>query len=244
MRWLLPVGFVIIAAGVLAAVFVRSEPRPGTAADTASRTPISLTTSDGIRLSGDISYPTGANRVRAVILVHPIGRDRHDWDAMYRRFVDRRLAVLRYDTRGSGASPVAAKQDVAAFINSMPTDVAAAVDFLRRQPRVRSDRLSVIGADLGGNIAWLAAGMNFGLYRAVVISPNFAAGFLTGDGRSDFSPAGVLAVGAEQEQSAVDKVMAGAADPKDQLVVPAPDKHGVDLLARPGVFERVVQWIQ
>ncbi|MEN9505030.1 MAG: hypothetical protein RI958_956 [Actinomycetota bacterium] len=70
---------------------------------------ITLHTLDGLQLSADLAAPVGAPAGTGVAICHPhprFGGDRHNAvvDALFRRFGELGLAVVRFDFRGVGSS--------------------------------------------------------------------------------------------------------------------------------------------
>lgn len=131
--------------------------------------PVSIPTSSG-SLAGDLTeplkMPAGANLPAAVIIAGsgPTDRNGNNPLEQIQRFTYLRLAaylsrhgviVLRYDKRGIAAS---AKAGVPRNIRQYARDVGSAVQFLRRQPGVDANMVTLVGHSEGSTLAfWDAA---------------------------------------------------------------------------------------
>ena len=131
--------------------------------------PVSIPTSSG-SLAGDLTeplkLPAGASLPAAVIIAGsgPTDRNGNNPLEQFQRFTYLRLAaylsrhgviVLRYDKRGIAAS---AKAGVPRNIRQYARDVGSAVQFLRRQPGVDANMVTLVGHSEGSTLAfWDAA---------------------------------------------------------------------------------------
>src|SRR5437764_4037587 len=75
----------------------------------AKRTPVTLHTSDGLRLTGELAVPADADPVATLICLHPLPTEGGMMDshllrkAAFRLPALARLAVLRFNTRGTSS---------------------------------------------------------------------------------------------------------------------------------------------
>lgn len=114
-------------------------------------------TSDGVSLAATVLTPPGPGPFPAVVIVHGSGSsDRSNpWTSAYATaFVERGVAVLHPDKRGSGASGGDWRE---ATFADLAGDALAGVEVLRAHPRIDSARVGVIGFSQGGHIVPLAA---------------------------------------------------------------------------------------
>lgn len=119
---------------------------------------------DGVTLAGELTLPEGEGPFPGVILISGSGpQDRNEELMEHKPFLvlsddltRKGYAVLRYDDRGfaesTGDFDSATTEDFA-------TDAAAALRFLKADPRVDASRIAYMGHSEGGLIAPLAAGM-------------------------------------------------------------------------------------
>lgn len=109
---------------------------------------------DGTALVGRLHIPAGEGPHPAIVLVHgsgetPGSRWLYNGDFM----VANGIAVLAYDKRGTGKSG----GEITFDFHELAWDAAAAVDFLRDRPEIRSDAIGLAGYSQGGWVAPLAA---------------------------------------------------------------------------------------
>ncbi len=115
-----------------------------------------------VTIVGDLLLPPlqSCRRCPALVVIHGSGdSDRSNpWtDAWASALVDRGIAVLYPDKRGSGESGGDWRK---ASFATLAGDAVAGVDLLKSHPRVDPQRLGVIGFSQGGQIAPLAASLS------------------------------------------------------------------------------------
>jgi uncharacterized protein len=100
----------------------------------AKRTPITLRTSDGLRLIGELAVPADADPVATLICLHPLPTEGGMMDshllrkAAFRLPALARLAVLRFNTRGT-SSPEGTSEGSFGDGEAERHDVAAAISY-------------------------------------------------------------------------------------------------------------------
>lgn len=211
--------------------------------NTSSNSALTIVTDDDVTLAGDLIYPRGSGPFPVVILVHEFGQDQHQWDAYRDTFVADGFAVLTYDTRGFGASALDRVPGAqTAFFGSMPNDLTAAVDYARRQTKIDTTRINVVGASLGANIAYIAAGSDLGIAKTVLLSPSVNPQ-LDGSTVPNFKPTNIFGLASADEQTTLDGLMASVSEPKKTTIVNEGTGRGVALLQNTEVFQSVRQWL-
>ena len=132
----------------------------------------------GVRLGGTITGPDGVLPVPGVVMISGSGpADRHNgglFDALRDHLVDAGIAVLAYDKRGVGESTGAWAP---AAVDDLAGDAAAAVEVLRRHPRVADHGVGVLGHSEGGWVA-LRLCARFGRPRYLIANSCPAVSFL------------------------------------------------------------------
>lgn len=136
-----------------------------------------LTTGDGYKVAawywpvkGDISVP-------GIILLHQRGKDKSSWGGFPAKLVSAGFAVIAIDLRGHGETqgpngqvvPLDSLRD--ADYQAMLYDVGAAHAFLAQQKGVDGDRVGIIGASIGANLALLYAAQDRRIRTVVALSP-------------------------------------------------------------------------
>jgi pimeloyl-ACP methyl ester carboxylesterase len=111
----------------------------------------------GVELRGTLSVPEGAGPMPAIVTVHGAT----GWSRDFRLFTHLQelveplpMATLRYDRRGSGES---GGDFASADFRLLADDALAAVELLRRDPRIDAGRIGLFGFSQGGWIAPEAA---------------------------------------------------------------------------------------
>lgn len=144
---------------------VSSEPeRPGTPKPPFPyrEEEVSVTTKDGIKLSGSLTLPEGEGPFPAVLLISGSGpQDRNEEAWKYKPFLmiaDRLtrqgIAVLRMDDRGTGKS---GGRYADATLQLAATDAECALDYLLRRKDIRRGKTGLAGHSMGGTIAFRIA---------------------------------------------------------------------------------------
>lgn len=129
--------------------------------------------SDGWRLIGDLSLPTGARHAPAVLMLNKAAGDRTVYEPLAVSLAGRGIASLRIDLRGHGESI-----NMGRFVPGEPAllvgsedDVAAAHEYLRSHPRIDGSKVAVVGGSYSGE-AMAEAGREYGYAQAyVALSP-------------------------------------------------------------------------
>lgn len=123
---------------------------------------VSIESTDGVILSGTLTYPEKGENFPAVVLVSGSGPQNRDEEILGHKpflvisdYLTRNgIAVLRYDDRGTNASTgdyaKATTQDNA-------DDALAAISFLKTQKQINPERLGIIGHSEGGIVAPMCA---------------------------------------------------------------------------------------
>ena len=139
-----------------------------------------LMTADDVGIAGAF-YPASTTNAPAVLLLHGFGQNRDEWSAFAPLLQRNGFAVLAIDLRGHGGSNrrvtrmgpqlVDINNFTARDYPTMMLDVNAAVDWLAEQPELNRQRLAIIGAGAGANLALRYAVVNDELAGLVLLSP-------------------------------------------------------------------------
>ncbi len=126
---------------------------------------VTLNAPDGLTLVGTFASAPESGSAPAVLLLHMLGSNKESWGPLTPTLLDAGYAVLAVDMRGHGETggPVdwpKAEQDVQLWI-----------DWLRTQPGVDMDRVSLVGASIGSNLALRGMANDPGVVTAVALSP-------------------------------------------------------------------------
>lgn len=122
----------------------------------ASERAVSLATRDGWTLAA--VYAPAQEGQKIVILLHDLGKNKEAFSSLRTALTHAGIGYLALDLRGYGKSTGGgtassfAREGVDNQFNKMTRDVDAAVDFLQKQ-RISIDKIGVLGAGLGANVA-------------------------------------------------------------------------------------------
>jgi len=125
---------------------------------------IGMVTEDGVHLQGTYYRPAAVN-APGVALLHMLGRKRQDWDAFAQKLQDAGYGVIAIDLRGHGESGGERAW------GKMTKDAAIAVDFIRYRPEIDPDRVVIMGASIGANIAINYAAQDPKVAGVALLSP-------------------------------------------------------------------------
>jgi dienelactone hydrolase len=159
------------------------------------------------------------------------------------------FATLAYDTRGMGRSlsrwPSKQRyyppRDEERYLETMPRDVAAALHFLRARRGVNPERIAVIGATLGANVAYASSADPRAARATVALSPVPLRDTLRPHRRS---PRGVLFISSRLEAAAVLELAQTVSEPRLTMLAQDPEGHGVALLREPAVRRAILDWLR
>jgi pimeloyl-ACP methyl ester carboxylesterase len=218
-----------------------------------------FTTADTFRIGATWYRPNRqAGRQPALILLHMFNGDRTDWITLTPDLVPALVAngylVLAIDMRGHGESTLrnGRLRRLSALnlveINNMPLDVEAALRWLRSRSTVDPERIAVIGADIGANVAFISSGLYGDIKTTVTLSPFLRSGqeLLSPDAIPDFEPRSVLFLASFGDGYAFTSAEAMAAQTRDPVRVEAyqGSAHGIFLLVDRSARDAVFGWLR
>lgn len=149
------------------------------AADGPQETTVAFPAADGLRLGGTLRVPGDGAPTPAALVIPGFGPTTRDGieapgavpDLLYRDVAhmlsDAGVASLRYDKRGTGASPLV---DGQLTFDDLLTDAQAALDLLSERVDVDPDAIAVVGHDEGGLVALRLAASDPRVRGAVLVS--------------------------------------------------------------------------
>ncbi|HVP38299.1 MAG TPA: alpha/beta fold hydrolase [Candidatus Saccharimonadales bacterium] len=171
MKTLLLCAAALVIAGVLLlATLAGAREAPKVTAER-----VTVTTPDGVPLAG--TWWAQGEKAPAVLLLHMLGHQRHDWDALSEQLAGAGYSVLAIDFRGHGESVKQGNRRLdyndfsARDWKALPGDVTAALNWMVAQPKVETEHLGIVGASIGANSALLAAAGDKRVHSLVLLSP-------------------------------------------------------------------------
>ena len=206
---------------------------------------VTFKTSDGVTLAGRLFGPADAQE--GVVLSHMLPADQTSWYPFAQRLAGDGYRVLTFDFRGYCPGGDGGCSQGTKDINAAPTDLDAAVRYLRKQGPTR---IGLAGASMGGIASLLVAGTDPENIDAVVTlsAPQVLSGLGVGLQQLALVSAPKLFIAGLGDPSgavqAADALYADSPGPKDEQIV-TDDSHGTDLLNGPQgehVQELIEQW--
>jgi pimeloyl-ACP methyl ester carboxylesterase len=221
------------------------------------KNPVQLRTPDGMTLHGDWYLPAAkpGTTFPAMLLIHDYGSDRSAWNDWIREKAPMdRFAVLNLDLRGHGESLLGEagkttadpiwRSDPAKF----PVDVEAALNWLKSQSAVDVDRMALVGAGFGADLAFAASGKYEAVRSVVALSPGSEEALGLTRALKNFQPHSILylvtqkdALGAESARQLESKT----GFPVRVQIFENSSAMGITILKEvPGATDAIVQWLK
>ena len=202
---------------------------------------VDLRTEDGVHIKGTYYRPP-ASHAPGIVLLHMLGRNRKDWDAFARQLQAAGYGVLAIDLRGHGESEGQREWQ------KMTQDAASAVAFIRSRPEIDPDRIALIGASIGANIAINYAANDPGIQGVALLSPGMDYhGVTTPEAVEAYGKRPLFLAASSEDTYAYGSVqeLGKLAQGRVQLILFDGQGHGTQMLGRGnGLEEDILQWLQ
>jgi dienelactone hydrolase len=139
---------------------------PATAAEPQT---VTLTTRDGVQITGSLFLPE-RHPAPAVVLLHMMTRSRQDWYGTAQKLAKGGIAALSIDFRRAGQPQTDEKGSN--NLADLVLDAEAARAFLAARPEIAPGRIGIAGASVGANVAAIAAGFDESVKSLALLSPS------------------------------------------------------------------------
>lgn len=212
---------------------------------------LSLVTDDVVTIRATVGIPAGSAdaALPAVILIHQGGSDRTEWRSLFGRLLIENYVVLAYDVRGHGESD--AVESIGQLFNDpdlAPNDLRAALDYLRVLKGVDADRIAVVGASIGANLAGVASS-EMGIKTAVAISGKTSAvRNLAGTDSLSLKSVFYISSAGDQGGQRADwahEMYEMTAEPRALEIVEGSSAHGVSIFDDdPELENKILTWLE
>jgi len=210
-------------------------------------------TRDGVRIIGTWYKPE--NDIQPIlILLHVLGRDRHDWDPVAVRLQEAGYGVLSIDFRGHGVSAVKMGRVInwksfgADEFNNMTSDVQSAVAFVKEQKNVNRNQIAIVGASIGANIALKYASEDPGISAVALLSPGLDyRGVTTTEAMKAYGgrPVFMAASSGDAASAAAIRKLAGLSKGSAEVVNLTGGGHGTEMLmVQPTLIKSITSFLQ
>jgi pimeloyl-ACP methyl ester carboxylesterase len=203
---------------------------------------------DLVKLKASYELPQGVPApIPAVLFLHGYGENRKVWEDLRKQFLERGWAVMSLDLRGHGDSLTKNQRPIqasTAWRNSpreFPLDVAPALDWLKRQTRLNSSKIVIVGYDVGANLALVSSGKYREVRTVVAVKPNPKESLEMAGSAQDFRPRSALVV---TETAAVgDELKTYVKEPFRSLIQPV-EGGTAQVFQQKALSDAIFQWIK
>ncbi|MCH8156736.1 MAG: alpha/beta fold hydrolase [Nitrospinae bacterium] len=222
------------------------------AADPDSPKTVYLDTDDGYRIAVDLYSANGA-QPPALILVHMLGSDRKAWRYLARRARAKGYTCAAFDMRGHGDSTRkdgshAPPSDFGPQDWLSVLDDIRAVKTLLLESGTNPDRLAIIGASIGANLALRYAVLDPDIQSVILLSPGLDyRGIATEKTIRALRKTPVLFMSGDGDRYAATSsaTLETLAPGYSELRIYPGSAHGTDLLdTSDAALEQIFQWLE
>ncbi len=212
---------------------------------------LTIPSTSGVSLSATAFVPE-ASRPPGIVLLHSLGLDREEWTAFARRARDEGHLCVAVDFRGHGGSQ-AANGTARPFRSFAPEEWPRLVDDAAAAHRellrlgADADRIAIVGADIGANVAAVYAASAPAIRATVLVSPGRDyRGIVIGPElvRTDKRPMLLIASEGDSYSASICSAMHEAAPGYSEIRSYAGTAHGAGLIeAHPDAVEQILVWL-
>jgi pimeloyl-ACP methyl ester carboxylesterase len=221
----------------------------GPAATTPSADPgPEIQTFDLVKLKASFEMPQGVPApIPAALLVHGYGENRRVWEEFRKQLIDRGWAVMSLDLRGHGDStsknqrPIQPVADWRTNPREFPQDIEPALNWLKRQTRLDSRKLVIIGYDVGANLALIASGKYTDVRTIVAVNPQLTEAQQLAGSAQDFRPRSALVVTGSAPEG--DAIKGQIKEPVRVLVQPVTG-GAAQVFQSKALVDGILQWLK
>lgn len=208
----------------------------------------SFQTFDLTELHASFDMPIGVPApIPAVLLLHGYGEDRTVWRSFAQQLLTRGWAVMALDLRGHGQSktrnklPLQVTPEWRTDPHAFPIDLDPALDWLKARPRIDTQKIVIIGVDVGANLALIASGRFPEVRTIVAIKPNLMESLAMAGSAQDFQPRSALIVVSDQAEG--NRIRA-LAQPPSRVLVSSVAGGTAQASADKQITDAVFQWLR
>jgi pimeloyl-ACP methyl ester carboxylesterase len=207
-----------------------------------------LQTYDLVKLKASYEMPRGVPApIPAALLLHGYGENRKVWETLKTRLLAQGFAVMSLDLRGHGDSKTKnqkafeASTEWRASSREFPHDIDPALDWLKKQTRLDSKKIVIIGYDIGANLALVSSGKFAEVRTVVAIKPVLNEALEMAGSAQDFHPRSTLIIG--EDLAAGNQVKPYVKEPFRALAQPVAGGTAKVLESKP-LADAILQWLK
>lgn len=219
---------------------------------------VTFITDDGVSIVGTYYAPSSGlkDSTPTIILLHMLGKDRSTWNTFASALSHKGYDVLAIDLRGHGDS-IKQGSSTASYqsftendFNKMTLDVKAAKQFLIEQKNAKPDRMAVIGASIGANIALnYAATLDPTIKIVILLSPGLNyRGVATSDTITKYkNPIYIAATEGDSESAKDSQTLCAKINCGENLkIYSGSSSHGTNMFSEalnPPLQDLIMSWL-
>ena len=213
---------------------------------------VSFLTDDNINIHAVYQLPNAQETsYPAIILIHQGGSSHKEWLELpiFNTLLKEGYAVLAYDVRLHGESGKDGEfGDLFNNPKRAPLDLQAAIKFLKKDARIDNNRIGIIGASIGANLACVASSNDYGIKSAVSLSSKTSA-VQNLSGTEQIILKNVFHIASKEEQGGKRDVWANELyniTKSERKVEIAPgNKHGSYIIKEhPYLEKQIIEWFE
>ena len=215
---------------------------------------IHFVTEDKQKIVAWLELPTDIlNKPPVIILIHQGGSSKDEWTdlALWQILLDNGYAVLAYDIRQHGESSTD-KDDIWDLFNNpkrAPLDLQAAIQFIQSHHKLNANKIGIIGASVGANLAVMASALpEYPIQSVVAISGKVEAAQNLANADAPLKGNNLFAIASEKEQEGLRKQWAQEfyqqAIEEKKVKIAKGNAHGSSILIEnPELNTDIIQWL-
>ena len=201
---------------------------------------IEIQAADGLTLVGDLYNAQLNVQTPAILLMHMLGGSRSDWHRFIPDLTAQGYRVLTVDLRGHGETT--GGRDWQAAIG----DTQSWLNWMHSQPAIISDRIAIVGASIGSNLALVGCAADDHCTTAVALSP--AKDYFkvtTSDAMAALRQRSAFILASQRDlPSGPDvRTMPELSSGEISVHLFAGQRHGLALFANASVSEEIIDWL-
>jgi pimeloyl-ACP methyl ester carboxylesterase len=235
-------GFVIIFVAVFSTM-AQSSTSVASLAAAPTPTLVKIPMADGLEIWGDFYAASGGEKAPAALLLHQFNGSSFDWQEFAVPLAEQGYNVLAIDMRGQGLTGGDDNWKLA------ESDAIALMGWLRDQETVDPDRVSVIGASIGANLALRACAQDEACHAVIALSAGLGYyGVGTQDTVKGMKDKAIFLAASQNDTPAGNdiKILAAAAPSSADVLMhiyASSNRHGTAMFSFPDLIPMMLQWL-
>jgi pimeloyl-ACP methyl ester carboxylesterase len=204
---------------------------------------VKITVDDGLVIRGSFYPAVSDAKAPTVLLLHQNESGRTEWNPIIPSLMAKGYNVLAIDQRGFGLTGGTVSY------TKLEKDADDVLVWLRNQPTVDADRVAVIGASIGANVALRVCATDDRCHAVVALSPGLSFFSVTTlDAVKTMSKKGILLIAAQLDTDSAGAVRAlSFSAPSDNSIMAtlysASRNHGNALIGFKNVNSTILEWL-